>query len=100
VKDRNMTKRLVESTLTIIGVAFLFNIFFVSRITFLSAQASSSPILNPEDGHNYEAIAVTDKISWFNSKIEAELQRWNDLRGHLATITSQSEQVILTTVDW
>ena len=48
------------------------------------------PALNPENGHYYTYITDND-ISWSSARFAAEKFTYNGIKGHLATITSQSE---------
>ncbi len=50
----------------------------------------SPPVLNPENGHYYKVINVPGK-TWVAAKYIAEASWYNGIYGHLATITSQSE---------
>ena len=55
-----------------------------------------NPILNPENGHYYDFIEIPG-ISWNNSNnIVGILPQYNGLTGHLATITSESEQEFIS----
>jgi hypothetical protein len=97
MQDRNTTKTIGMATLTTASAAILLFNLVVSSLTMHSAQASSSPILNPANGHYYQAVAASGGISWFDAKISAEGRTLGDLRGHLATITSQAEQNFIVT---
>ena len=46
--------------------------------------------LNPENGHYYEYIESAG-ITWTDAKIAAESRTYNGVSGHLATITTPSE---------
>ena len=55
-----------------------------------SMSAQVTPVLNPANGHFYEAVAVAS-ILWIDAKAAAESRTFNGIQGHLATITSQEE---------
>ena len=52
--------------------------------------SNTDPVLNPENGHYYEYI-IGHEITWHDAKAAAESRTYNDVSGHLVTITSQSE---------
>ena len=58
------------------------------------AQAST-PVLNVENGHYYEAITVDLGIDWPSAKSAAESMSFLGCPGHLATITSEAENVFI-----
>ena len=56
------------------------------------AQAQSfAPLVNPANGHFYEAVTVSGGIDWFDARDAAELQSYLGVQGHLVTITSAQE---------
>jgi hypothetical protein len=60
----------------------------------LSRTALAAPVLNPANGHYYDA--VTSNINWYNASAQAEAMWFTDAegnvyRGHLATVTSREE---------
>ena len=57
-------------------------------LAMLSAVASAQ-VLNPANGHYYDAIA--GDITWADADTAAESMTFMGLQGHLATITSQQE---------
>jgi hypothetical protein len=62
------------------------------------AQAQSlAPLVNPGNGHFYEAVTVSGGIDWFNARDAAELQSFMGVQGHLVTITSAQEYNFITT---
>lgn len=58
---------------------------------FLVSAASASPIYNPGNGHYYDAVYTSGR-DWHQARSDAESQTFMGRYGHLATITSQSEQ--------
>ncbi len=56
----------------------------------VSTPAFAAPILNPDNGHYYQLVNNTG-ITWTDAKTAAEAFVFSGLNGHLATITSQSE---------
>ena len=51
--------------------------------------------LNPENGHYYELRTAAQKITWIQAKSLAELVTYESFKGHLATISSQSEEAFI-----
>jgi hypothetical protein len=47
---------------------------------------------NPENGHTYRLLFLRPRLTWDNARVVAFSQTLNGVRGHLATITSESEQ--------
>lgn len=52
-------------------------------------QVEAEPVLNPANGHYYDAI--TERNNWFDAKEAAESLTFEGRQGHLATITSAEE---------
>jgi len=52
---------------------------------------------NSANGHYYSAICVPGGITWSNAKMQAEALTHEGMAGHLATITSQSENDFIVT---
>ena len=59
-------------------------------IRFSVGQVKAEPVLNPSNGHYYEAIP--DRLLWPEANNQANLATFMGFRGHLATITSPEEQ--------
>jgi hypothetical protein len=53
-------------------------------------QAVAVPVLNPVNGHYYEAISW--QLTWDNAAQAAEQYTHEGVAGHLATVTSAAEQ--------
>lgn len=53
------------------------------------SHGPGSPTLNPANGHYYQL--VQSNLSWAAAKTAAEAMTYGGVQGHLATITSQSE---------
>jgi hypothetical protein len=57
------------------------------------------PLLNPDNGHQYELVAVPGGITWQEAREAAESQSFTNggvtYRGYLATITSEEESDFL-----
>jgi len=68
-------------------------LLFISLIV-LSSSLWAVPILNPENGHYYESISTA--INWATAKAAAESMSYLGMQGHLATITSLSENSFIT----
>jgi hypothetical protein len=63
-----------------------------------SGQANASPILNPLNGHFYDAVVFpeeTNFLNWDAAKVAAESTFFMGERGYLATITSKEEDDFL-----
>ncbi len=69
-------------------------------VTVISVnQVYAQPIINPDNGNYYEYIH--GDISWFDANFIADRTTFHDMRGHLATISSHSEnQFISNLVFW
>lgn len=59
--------------------------------------ASAVPILNPANGHYYELVPGAFTLNWEESRDAAEQMTLMGVNGHLATITSQSENDFINT---
>jgi hypothetical protein len=56
-------------------------------------------IHNPQNGHYYMYVnASPNGISWDNARKAAEAERFNGLKGHLATMTSREENDFITSI--
>jgi hypothetical protein len=62
----------------------------VTSESIAMAGAQAQPILNPANGHFYEAITA-DNLDWSVARDDAASLTFNGWTGYLATITSQSE---------
>ena len=71
----------------------LVHLCLISGAISHSVAEGGQPIFNPENGHFYEV--VTDQVLWPEAKAAAEARvikgSWGMMYGHLATITSESE---------
>jgi|GEM_PF-4091625 len=57
------------------------------------------PIHNPQNGHYYMYVNTSPNgILWDNARKAAEAARFNGLKGHLATITSNEENDFITSI--
>jgi hypothetical protein len=56
----------------------------------------AAPIQNPANGHFYEAVAVSQGITWNAANRAAPRRMHADLPGHVATITSIEENLFVT----
>ncbi|QMU54489.1 MAG: hypothetical protein GKS07_06085 [Nitrosopumilus sp.] len=74
----------MSKILTTILLSAIILIFMVSTPVF------AAPVLNSDNGHYYEFVDSSD-ITWTGAKTAAEALTHNGIRGHLVTITSQSE---------
>ncbi len=57
---------------------------------YVVEYALPNPIYNPENGHYYQLVSNLG-ISWVDAKRTAEAFVFEDITGHLVTITSESE---------
>jgi hypothetical protein len=57
----------------------------------LPRAAGAAPIMNPDNGHYYEAVARDAGISWNAANTAANARTFHDMHGHLVTITSPAE---------
>src|SRR5205814_2156537 len=58
--------------------------------------AHAIPILNPDNGHYYEAVTRASGISWTAANDEATARMYKGQHGHLATLTSLAENDFIT----
>lgn len=58
-------------------------------------QVEADPVFNPANGHYYEAVFSDG--NWLDVKIAAEAMFFMGVAGHLATITSQNENIFIGT---
>ena len=73
----------------LITCARLIAILAAVIITGIIPVAFADPSLNTDNGHYYEYIYFVS--SWIDAKNKAESLNYNNINGHLVTITSQSE---------
>ncbi len=62
----------------------------------IASTAYSSPILNMDNGHYYEVFWKPNGYTWDEAKEEAGSRTFKGFQGHLATITSESENNWIT----
>ncbi len=67
-----------------INIAKTTGIFLLFSMT-----ANAAPVLNPDNGHYYEAIEGS--FDWTEARDLAAASSFNGVQGHLATITSAAE---------
>lgn len=60
-------------------------------------SSNETPILNPANGHYYEAISVSGGITWDDANAAAAARKFRSYEGHLAVVTSQAENDFLVT---
>ena len=72
-------------------IAILAAVIITGIIPFAFAQITQ----NPDNGHYYEYFDWY-AFNWFNAKYHAENRSYNNINGHLVTITSQSENDFVT----
>jgi hypothetical protein len=56
-----------------------------------AAQSATPPVLNPENGHWYQAVRGPGGITWDEARAAAEQRSFAGYRGHLLTLTSEAE---------
>lgn len=54
-------------------------------------SSNESVVLNPLNGHYYEAVTVSEGITWDDANVAAWIRKYHGLQGHLAAITSKEE---------
>jgi Protein of unknown function (DUF642) len=57
----------------------------------LPQAVHAAPVLNPDNGHSYEAVRQSAGITWNAANQAAGARTHNGMLGHLATITSPEE---------
>lgn len=72
----------------------LFILVFWPLVYFLPLAAQAQPIQWLSNGHWYEIVDST-AINWFEANGFANAKRFNGLKGHLVTITSEAENQFL-----
>jgi hypothetical protein len=72
------------------SVSFGIMLFLVTFFCVVCVNAA--PVLNPANGHYYDIITGQHGITWIQANSAAQSLTYNDLPGHLVTITSQVEQ--------
>lgn len=70
----------------------LFCLFAVVGLLGLTPEARAQAVLNPANGHYYEAVSVPGGISWTHARDTAAGRIYLGRKGHLVTITSAAEQ--------
>ena len=61
------------------------------------SPAFADPVLNPQNGHYYQYVSGVH-ITWTYAKIAVENSIYDGIRGHIVTITSQSENDLVAGV--
>jgi hypothetical protein len=74
----------------------LFGILFVGLLT--PSAIAAVPVLNSQNGHYYEEILPANGSEWAEGLAAAESSTFLGLNGHLATITSASENLFITSL--
>ncbi len=89
------TKKLVSwLALPVLGILVTLTVMVLGS----SAQAISHvPLLNPVNGHFYEAVTVSGGIDWSDAKVAAELRSFRGVQGHLVTVTTAQEDNFIAT---
>ena len=59
-------------------------------------HAAAVPVLNPSNGHFYEVVLPANGSEWAEGLAAASASTFLGRRGHLATITSASENLFVT----
>ena len=60
-------------------------------LSYTAISAHSEPVQWEVNGHWYDAIGFDESITWIKAFFHARRQTYQDLPGHLATLTSQEE---------
>ena len=68
----------------------------------IATPAFADPVYNPENGHYYEYVGFADQFNysteWLWQQSNSQLHWFDGNRGHLATITSASENAFVTSL--
>jgi hypothetical protein len=65
----------------------------VALLAVASTAHAQAPVMNPANGHYYQAVPGT--IAWTQAKALAESATFNGAPGHLATVSDASENLFL-----
>jgi fibronectin type 3 domain-containing protein len=57
-----------------------------------------APVYNPANGHWYQAVRLSFRVTWAEARVAAERLSFAGYRGHLATITSPEEDRFINTL--
>lgn len=74
----------------------LFAVASVFALTQARAEAQG-PVLNPANGHYYEAIDVSGGVTWTAANAAANSMSFQGIQGHLATLTDSAENQWVST---
>jgi PEP-CTERM motif/Lectin C-type domain len=93
LSDRDVSRYVHQEVAHMPPMSFL--LFFMTVLSFiiLTSSASFGMMTSPVEysGHYYAVVSIDGGISWYDAKIESESLTLNGFQGHLATVTSQSE---------
>jgi hypothetical protein len=89
--------KIMSLTIPTIAIILLLGTNPISFKPLTPAEAQASPILNPANGHYYEAIPVSGGITWFDAEAAAEGRTFKGAQGHLVTTSSQQEHDFVIT---
>lgn len=93
-----MYARLLRTHLrTLVRGCALAALAAVGILLGLVPQANADPIVNPANGHYYDAISVAGGIDWSHARDAAAGRRYLGRAGHLVTLTSAAEQQFVIT---
>ncbi|MBX3359408.1 MAG: hypothetical protein KF745_13395 [Phycisphaeraceae bacterium] len=59
--------------------------------SFAAVSGASAQVLNPNNGHYYQAITVPEGISWESARVLAETLTYSGMNGYLVTFTTEQE---------
>ena len=69
-------------------------IFATALLAAATQLVLATPIQNPRNGHYYELIDMSG-VTWTQANADASSRSYLGLQGHLATVTSRSENFFL-----
>ena len=84
-----------RSPLTTASLCVGFALPLLVLLGSFTARSAAGLVLWEENGHYY--LVVEEELSWEDARSRAASMTFMDVRGHLATITSEAENTFITT---
>ncbi len=91
-----MNKKLL--TVYILSVTILTSMIMISDAFATHVHPPGIPVYNSHNEHYYEFLYIPPGTTWDSASTSAETFIHNGVRGHLATITSQTENDFISTL--